>query len=274
VKGSSKNMSDLDDDDYARYYTGATRAQMPPPPPRAAAAAAAYEDPYDVAKRREDRDLEGDPERFTLRHSLRDEGSQKRQRTSSLGSAPAGSAPQEGRRRRAPEGPLVSYRVKTAARALLQANSDGVLKLSEHTRAECTRLTLGTVDEFTQEDPYVVLVDTVRAGALRLHLKEAVPLSLLLLARLLRCSYGYGREYAQAKLKPFHDASTEHAQPFRCAETVAEALEAEEDGGAHLRALVEGHVRALGPLASEAVATHHFVDEQLEVLRERRGTPA
>lgn len=270
-------MSDLDDDDYARYYTGATRAQMPPPPPRAPAAAA-YEDPYDAAKRREDRDLDDDPERFTLRHSLREP--QKRQRTSSLGSAllegrAQGGGAQEGaaRRPRAPEGPLVSFRVKTAARALLQANSDGVLKLSEHTRAECTRLTLGTVDEFTQEDPYVVLVDTVRAGALRLHLKEAVPLTLLLLARLLRCSYGYGREYAQAKLKPFHDASTEHAQPFRCAETVAEALEAEEDAGAHLRSLVEQHVRALGPLASEAVATHHFVDEQLEVLRERRGGP-
>jgi hypothetical protein len=159
----------------------------------------------------------------------------------------------------APRNPMrprvIPYRIKAAARVIADAR-----EVPRTVQTECEALAR-LPDEFTRVDPYVVLVDTVPLGALRVHMKEAVPVSTLLIARLLKCTYGIPgvapRNYANARLKPFHETGLEHAQPFYCDEGIDEHYD---------RTRVLAYVQALGPIASEVAASHAFVDAHLERL--------
>jgi hypothetical protein len=151
---------------------------------------------------------------------------------------------------------VIPYRVKVAARVIADAR-----EASRTAQIECEGLAR-LPDEYTRVDPYVVLVDTIPLGALRVHMKEAVPLSTLLAARLLRCKYGIpgaaARDYASARLKPYHETGLDHAQPFYCDESI--------DDEHFDRTRVLAYVQALGPISSEVAASHVFVDEHLERL--------
>jgi hypothetical protein len=169
---------------------------------------------------------------------------------------------------------VISYGIQTAAARLIEAATrERAIALSRETLAQLQRLSRCD-HEYRIVDPFVVISDTIETELYRLHLKEAVPVSALLVARHLRLSYRVElmpgafttpKSYADVgRVKPFHGNATEHAQPFGLEATVQAALSAREDAGVFARIAL--YMANVGHLDPAEAADPAFLDEHTPAM--------
>jgi len=163
---------------------------------------------------------------------------------------------------------VVPFRVQLSADILLQ--NAGKSRLSNITCSELQRI-VDCDDEFTIVDPYVVLCDTIPAGAFKVYMKEAVPVSRLLLLRALKCTYGVGtklRSYSgDVTVRPFKDTRTTHVQGFGCDRAIEDALETAGLDEPEVMAHVRAYMIKVGAQPSYVACDCEFLDAHLKEVK-------
>ena len=119
---------------------------------------------------------------------------------------------------------IIPYDIQHSAYLLLEAHQQQDIRLPRETLSSIKKLAECN-DEFTQIDPMVVIFDTFSTGTCKIHVKEVVPISVLLLARHFNLTYSVRitdemesnpRPFKGVKVKPYHGKSTQHIQSLGC----------------------------------------------------------
>jgi len=119
---------------------------------------------------------------------------------------------------------IIPYDIQHSAHLLLEAHQQQDIILPQEALSSIKKLAECN-DEFTQIDPLVVIHDTFNTGTCKIHVKEVVPISVLLLARYFNLTYSVHitdemesnpRPFKTVKVKPYHGKSTQHIQSLGC----------------------------------------------------------
>jgi len=179
--------------------------------------------------------------------------------------------------KRAKSSLVVPYGVHMSVTTLLQ--NAPVLGLEEHVKGalqfllECDNESIGV-------DPYVELSDTVinaPTNTCKVLMREVVPVSQLLLARALQCTYGvnFTRELRSAArtykedvtVTPYEGATdTElgRSQDFGIEQAIRAALITKNLDPVLIAREVDAFMAKLGDLSSAKASSHEFLEEQLK----------
>ncbi len=132
----------------------------------------------------------------------------------------------------------------------------------------------GTTCDLAVVDPYVVLRASFQVTGITVFLKEVVPISRYLLARLLKLRFTVPFRndnvlYDEAvQLRPYKGVvSSIEAQPFGCADEVESVLN-DDATYAELVPQFEGFMKSLGPLSPSDVCDDIWVEQTLDKFQQ------
>ncbi len=171
----------------------------------------------------------------------------------------------------------VPLRAKQAAEELLLQAKNRDIALTRETRQDLDNLTQHP-DEFTIVDPVVVITASVDTGTCRIHLKEVVPVSMLLLARVLGATFFVqvtpkaktpATVYDEVSVRPFRDSrSAESNQPFGIEKAVEELIAQNEDMAAdELMVQVKAYMFSVGPTSTLEASGLDFLELHTEAFK-------
>ncbi len=169
---------------------------------------------------------------------------------------------------------VIPYYIHSAASSLVVAQKNREVNLSGQALSSLQKLA-ACDDEFTMIDPIVVISDTLFTGSCNVYMKEALPISFLILAHHLKLTYtlevmpgvnSKAKPYTEVNLKPYHGKETKHAQEFGCEEAVKVALKQRGPNWNEMLRLVKIHFARIGPISSADVCEYAFIEAQLSVM--------
>lgn len=173
---------------------------------------------------------------------------------------------------------VLPYEVRNALAIILAHPRD--LDLPDDVRWSLEQKLEQSEDEFTRIDPVVTVCRTLNTGVCTIYLKEAVPISRLLVARALRCTYvvqitnktktePQSFDDNELVIKPWRGnvAGGDRYTTFGLA-----TLDLEGQVGEELMDQVDAHFLALGPLSpADACQSDWLEEQQDEVAALLRG---
>ncbi|MBX9636669.1 MAG: hypothetical protein K2Q45_03870 [Nitrosomonas sp.] len=139
-------------------------------------------------------------------------------------------------------------------------------------------------DEGTMVDPFVVVYKSVYTGTCTIYLKEVVPLSIFLLAIVLKATF-YVQVTPKSKtpeetfdlstvqLKPFtknvdeYNPTSNKAQPFNIEEAVQRKMQLRGDDASYMDQ-VTAYMHGIGPLSSFQVCEAEVLEPYLEAIKD------
>lgn len=169
---------------------------------------------------------------------------------------------------------IIPYYIHNAATTLVGAHNDRDINLSQAAFNDLSRLS-ACRDEFTTIDPIIVISDTLFTGSCNIYLKEAIPVSFLVLAHYLKLTYGVevvpdvtskSKLYTEVTVKPYHGKETKHAQEFGCEEAVKAALKQRGKNWQEMLKLVQIHYARVGAISPDVACDYTFIEAQLNVM--------
>ena len=130
-------------------------------------------------------------------------------------------------------------------------------------------------DDGTVVDPSITLFKSVETGTCRIYLKETVPLSVYLMALVLKATFFVqvtekaktpASTFDKVSIKPYKGSASIQkrlAQPFGIEKAVEAQLEDNEDKLEQVAA----YMHVLGPVSSFEACDSAFIEDQLEVIK-------
>jgi hypothetical protein len=171
----------------------------------------------------------------------------------------------------------IPLRAKLAAEELLDQVANKSITLEKKTKLEIEALTYH-MDEYTIVDPVVSLSASVETGTCRIHLKEVVPISRYIMARVLGASYFVqvtpkaktpATMYDEVLVQPYKGSqSAEKSQPFGIEAAVDAKLDDLEDmAPEEFARQTQAYMFTLGPRSTVEVCEIEFIETQSEAFR-------
>jgi hypothetical protein len=148
--------------------------------------------------------------------------------------------------------PVIPYEIQKSAFLLMRADENGDIRLNQEALQNIKRLS-ECINEYTEVDPRVVIYDTfVTESGFKIYLKEAVPISILLLARYFGLEYAFeseSRSFKDVKVKPFHGSLLNHVQDLGCEKGVKLRMQSDDPKWYAVRL----YMLRVGPQSSENI---------------------
>lgn len=171
----------------------------------------------------------------------------------------------------------VPLRAQQACEELLLQSKNKDISLTRETRQELDKLTQYP-DEYTIIDPVVTITATVETGTCRIHLKEVVPVSILLLARVLGVTYFVQvtpkaktppTSYEEVPAKPFRDSrSAENNQPFGTEKAVNDQINNLQDMQPdEFVSQIKAYMFSLGPTSTLEASSMTFIETHTDAFK-------
>lgn len=171
---------------------------------------------------------------------------------------------------------VIPYQIQRAAETVIHADKG----LNRQTRQQLQGL-VDHPDEFTVIDPQVIVAKTVDTGMCKVYLKEVVPISHLLMARVLKVKYQLyvtkkvyfpPEDFSEVVVKPYHGTGIEHAQPFGLTTELEAHIENDEDlSGGDFLDQVNAYMYAQGPISTREACDPEFIEMHVEAIKRIRS---
>ena len=287
-------MSDIDDDDIARYLYGGAKNGAKKQAKISSKSDEEEPQVYPVAKaeapkkQQQQRKVSFLVEEEEAEEEEKPRRSLKRRSSTASADADADETPDKfiqqmakqgkqftmpiGRNPRLSGGRKISVRAKLAARSLVEQSQE--LRLTSDTRQELQML-LDCPDDGTQIDPLVTLYTRVPTGTCVIYLKETVPVSTLLKAIALNATFtvqvtGKAKtqpeSFAKVSVKPCKELKeTLDVQTFDIEKIVTNAMEEQQHD---YDEQIKGYMYTLGPVSSYEASDLEFIERHVEQVKD------
>jgi hypothetical protein len=172
---------------------------------------------------------------------------------------------------------LVSYPVQNACTVLVQAIRSGEFQSLPTQVAQMLEKVASKPNEFFRIDPFVFMTYTLWTGSCNIYLKEAVPLSVLILLIYFDASFqveilpdgetiSRPKKFSEVSLFPYDGSTTSFAQGFQWKQSLETAF---QNRGMNMKEKMEDvdyFMETLGEMSSDDAANMLFVQEQSKTI--------